>query len=379
MKKHLMILRLGWLSLCLALFAGGVQAKTDRITAVYFYSPTCSSCIKATNALKACQSAHPELVLRKYNIAESGNRALLDAYCLQYGMPNQEAGIVPILFVGNAYTAELGNKDIVEAFILREGVRETRLVVVPGESDSGEAGTLHAYTLAGVLTAGFVNGLSPCSLSLLLFFTSLLMLNQKILMRAGLLFCLGKFLGFFALGTLVYSILGELELPHYNGILKAFTLLFIGVFVALNLKDALAAGHEKYKKLVLQLPKPVKDGNHRLIHKISAVRKVPLLLFLSILLGAFVSLGEFLCTGQIYLAAIVTVLQSIAFSGLRSIAFLFFILYDIGFILPLLLLLVGIAKGKDSLELSEAIRKRMPLIKLVSAFVFAAIGIYIFI
>ena len=89
------------------------------------------------------------------------------------------------------------------------------------------------------------------------------------------------------------------------------------------------------------------------------------------------SLGEFLCTGQIYLATIVTVLQSEPLSGLRSKALLFFVLYDIGFILPLLLLLFAMAKGKDSMELSEAVRSRMPLIKIISAAILAAIGIVV--
>lgn len=63
----------------------------------------------------------------------------------------------------------------------------------------------------------------------------------------------------------------------------------------------MAAKHENYGKIKLQLPTALKKINHGWIKRISGLENAWLLLLVSFALGVFISVGEFLCTGQIFL------------------------------------------------------------------------------
>ena len=96
---------------------------------------------------------------------------------------------------------------------------------------------------------------------------------------------------------------------------------------------------------------------------------------LSFGLGAIISVGEFLCTGQIYLATI-TVLQSGQALDFR--AMIYFLIYGAAFVLPLILITVFIHKGREIFDLTEWMRERI-LIKLINAVVFILFGIIIWV
>jgi hypothetical protein len=86
-------------------------------------------------------------------------------------------------------------------------------------------------------------------------------------------------------------------------------------------------------------------------------------------LGAAVSAGEFLCTGQIYLATILYLLR--ADTGGNTVAFVSLLCYTLAASLPPAVLVVFCYKGKQALALSEFVRQRMPLIKIANALIFA--------
>lgn len=91
------------------------------------------------------------------------------------------------------------------------------------------------------------------------------------------------------------------------------------------------------------------------------------------LLGLVVSAGEFLCTGQVYLASILYLAKS-GQAWNWQLAGAFFC-YVGGSILPSAVLVVLVCRGKRILALSELARKRMPVIKLVTAVFFLLAGV----
>jgi hypothetical protein len=94
------------------------------------------------------------------------------------------------------------------------------------------------------------------------------------------------------------------------------------------------------------------------------------------LLGVAVSAGEFLCTGQIYVATILYLLR--AGGGGRSVAFVSLLSYTLAASIPPTLLVVFCYKGKQALALSEFTRQKMPLIKIANAVIFAAFAVIAF-
>lgn len=82
-----------------------------------------------------------------------------------------------------------------------------------------------------------------------------------------------------------------------------------------------------------------------------------------------------MCTGQIYLATIITIFQTNSQLSLQALISL--IVYNSGVIIPLVILLFLVYKGKEIFDVSEAIRERLHIIKLINALILALFFILI--
>jgi cytochrome c biogenesis protein CcdA len=230
-----------------------------------------------------------------------------------------------------------------------------------------------SYKTFAILGAGIVNGLNPCSMSMLLMFMSLLLFKKSTVLKIGISYSLGKFISYMLLGTILFKFLENFSINGFNTIIKILALFIIFTLIVLNINDYFAAVNEKYNKIKLQLPLSFRKFNHGLIRKVSSVTNIKLLICISFGLGIFISLGEFLCTGQIYLTTIVTVIQSGTAFNFK--AFTYLLIYNLGFIFPVLILTFVIYKGKEVFDVSESLRERLHIIKLINSAVFLILGI----
>ena len=81
-----------------------------------------------------------------------------------------------------------------------------------------------------------------------------------------------------------------------------------------------------------------------------------------------------MCIGQIYLMAIVTVLQYINQFNIKAVLFL--ITYNLAMIIPIFIIAFLLIKGKSVFEMSEFVRENIPKIKVANCIVFTIIAIY---
>ncbi|NLM11413.1 MAG: hypothetical protein GX213_11675 [Clostridiaceae bacterium] len=140
------------------------------------------------------------------------------------------------------------------------------------------------------------------------------------------------------------------------------------VFIILNIRDYFAAKNEEYNKILLQLPERLRKFDHNLIKTVSGIKNYKVFVPVCFILGVLIAAGEFLCTGQIYLATIVLMLQRSPYPDFNVA--ISFVLYGIAFVLPLLIITIILSKGKAAFEVSEAVREKMPLIKMINALFF---------
>jgi cytochrome c biogenesis protein CcdA len=106
------------------------------------------------------------------------------------------------------------------------------------------------------------------------------------------------------------------------------------------------------------------------------VKGAGILTLASFTLGIVVSVGEFLCTGQIYLATIIMMIRNNPVFDLKTMEY--FVLYGIALVTPLLVLCIILYKGREMFQVSEKMRENMPWIKLANALLFLLFGIVIF-
>jgi hypothetical protein len=162
-------------------------------------------------------------------------------------------------------------------------------------------------------------------------------------------------------------------LPLFSRIVYLLTILVALILGTLSLYDYLQLKRGRPSEMKLQLPDFLKKRIHQTIRKESKATRY----FLAAIAAGFtISLLEFACTGQVYLPTILFVMNV---PSLRGGAFLYLFLYNLMFVLPLLIIFGVTYLGVTSEQLSFFLQRRVATIKLLTAlFFFLLAGILIF-
>ena len=338
---------------------------------IMFVTTACAPCIQAEAFVNALDTEYPldsggytKVEKRIINVNEQDGAATAGRFFDAYNVPQMDRH-TPILFYTSGYMA---GEHVIEQnleMLIRAGALQNF-----AEPESKPDVTL-SYPL--IFGAGLLGGVNPCSISMVLMLLSLLASRRNQIVQAGVSYIISKLITYLFLGLVLYKSLQALNSAAFliavSAAKYAAVALAIGLCV-LNILDYINARHERYGKIRVQLPKRLRAFNNELIKKtvLSGARYMIPLVFL---LGVVVSAGEFLCTGQIYLAAILYVLSSGGVSAIPA-----FLTYVTAMIIPMSILLFLFVKGKRILEISEFARRNMPFIKLANAVLFLAFAVY---
>lgn len=365
---------------------GGLQAVLDQLKGidpsdsflVYFYMPECEQCQKVEGYLDAMSKElyiEGELSRVKSVYVNIGN---LDAIPLanyfydkyQVAEQNRKA---PVIFYQNGYLQ--GFEDVRDHLpkVLESG-RARGWQDIDYQEEEEKGGFTPKEWVVLMLT-GMLNGLNPCGISVLLLFISLLLTKKEKIVKLGCSFVLAKFFTYLVLGIVfgsVFSQVGERFIRPAGNIFK-WILAVVFVFLAiLNFRDFLLARQEKYGKMKLQLPASLKKFNQRYLERVMADdhRWLAGLVFAA---GIVISAGEFLCTGQLYLASILYMMERQ--NGFQWGACLAFVAYVACMCVPLLLIVAGVNKSAKLFSVSELVRKKIWLVKLIYGCLFLAFAV----
>ena len=209
-----------------------------------------------------------------------------------------------------------------------------------------------------VVVTGFLDGIHPCGFTVLLFFIAFLLSlkrSRKQILMLGALYIIGVFIAYFAIGLGIMNAVSIFE-PHFMA--KAGALLLIAVG-AINVKDGLMGTS------TLAIPKFSKPYLQHFLEKATAAA--------ALIAGILVGLCAFPCVGGLYVAIITMIsAKGMTAGGLGLLA-----LYNLMFVLPLILAL-AFASSETSLEkLEEAEKKNRKSFKLIMGLLMVLFGLYI--
>ena len=236
------------------------------------------------------------------------------------------------------------------------------------------------WTVAG---AGLIDGINPCAFTVLVFFISFLNFvgyRKRELLALGITFILAVFLTYILLGLGLFKFIQSLEtFAWFSKIIylgTAFLALVLGIYSLYDWYIYRKTGNPEEVKL--KLPGFIKQMIHKTIQNASRNRKKTLIelawaVFLS---GFIVSLLESVCTGQTYVPTIAYVFRD---PRLRINALGYLVLYNLMFILPLVIILIAGLSGVGSEAFSRLMRKHLGTVKLLTAALFFFLGILLFI
>jgi cytochrome c biogenesis protein CcdA len=225
-----------------------------------------------------------------------------------------------------------------------------------------EAGLLtrhvRGFTLAGVLSAALVDSFNPCAMATLVFFMSLLLSSQvgvRRMLLAGGGFVVACFFTYLAIGfgllRILYLVAGFRYIKTaIDGVLIA-TLL---VLAALSFRDAARFRRTgRSSEVMLRLPQGVQQRIHEVMKR--GLRNRSLVLG-GLGIGVVVTVLESVCTGQVYVPALVLMIKS-GQSVWRSAAYLG--MYNLIFVMPLIILLTLACFGLRTPALVEWSRRNV--------------------
>jgi hypothetical protein len=366
---------------------GGPDANgPDRpLRIVFFYSETCQYCQWAKDAVSAATARWgDQLAVENHNLADMDSHRLMFRYEGHYGADEQAA---LKLFAGQEYLA--GGQAIADrlAEVVRRQLETGAVTFEPGplppaadEADRPVAEEVVArfrgFSAAAVAVAGLLDGVNPCAFATIVFLLSMLAVLGKTgrdLAIVGAGFTAAVFATYLALGL---GLLGAIKAFSVSaGISRGIT-IGVGVFTlalaAWSFVDFVRYSLTRdVKTVTLGLPESVKARIRAAIRAGLSTRRLWLG---SITLGITVALLESLCTGQVYLPTITFVLRDPA---LRTHALLYLLLYNLMFILPLVVFLAIGYMGTSALRVSGFLRTHLATLKLAMALLFAGLGILV--
>jgi cytochrome c biogenesis protein CcdA len=344
----------------------------------YFYQTGCQDCDRVKGDLDYLQSKFPQLIIEAYNVRDDA--ALSEWLGERADVPQSRRLTAPTVFVGNDYLLE-EDLDVrsLEALLNTYSTDGAGRVWENWEATAektAEKSIVDRFRSLGVLAVvltGLVDGLNPCAFATLIFFVSYLTLSGRKgrdVISVGAAFTLGVFLAYMLVGIGFYRALDALGdvLTTLGRWLYALTAAFCIVLAVVSFSDYLKARRGEIGDMALNLP-------HRLRMQINATirksRKSRAFVAAAFVTGIIVSFLELACTGQVYLPTIIFVMSV---PELKAQATFFLLLYNLLFVLPLVVVFVLAYYGTGAEQFSRFLQQRASTVKLGMSVLFLALG-----
>lgn len=214
-----------------------------------------------------------------------------------------------------------------------------------------------------LIGAAVIDSINPCAFGVLIFLLSYLLSvfkdTRRVLLH-GFVYILAVFLTYLAAGLVLLPVLREL------GMISTVAYLMIGALVILfgllQIKDAFWYGRGPTLAILPAAARRIEFYVKRVSQKLSTAFG----------LGVFVALVELPCTGAVYLA--VLSLMSLAGVSLRYAWLL--VLYNFLFVLPLIVILLLVAKGKAAHTIEEWRLRHRADMRLLTGLTLIGLGIW---
>jgi len=382
---------------------------TPSVIIDYFYEAGCADCYKVKNQVV------PELkerfegyyIVNSHDVGIKTNVIRLVAYQEHLNIVTNK----PVMMVVD-YRHVFNGFDAIRAGLITrvdECIAERQEPgwklpeVIEDKGDAIVANRAERFTLPVIVTAGFLDGLNPCAIATLVFFMSFLAVAKvkgRGLLLMGVSFCLASFVTYTALGFGLLRMLHVFSGFHLvRHIVDYSMIVLLAVLALLSFKDAW-----RYAKtgnpgdVTLQLPESIKQRIHAIIRTKMEYRRqdsevgkenaagredcgqnlqnkhdegiaLGRLATGGVIIGVLVTALESVCTGQMYVPTLVVM----AGEGMSK-AWCKLLVYNVMFILPLVVVFILTFLGLRSQALLEWSRKNVAVSKVLMGLFFLVLA-----
>ena len=347
----------------------------------FFGSATCGECHQIrTELLKPLSEKHAEILdIRIHDIDDEQGYQMLDAlekaYNVSESLPIQL--YLPDTFLAGGETIKKHGRALIEQYLASPSKWDN---MVSFELSKSSTETIRQrfqrFSFIGIVAAGLVDGINPCAIATMIFLISFLATQKRKrteVLCIGLFFTFSVFTTYLLLGLGAFKVLTLLDSYRWlsRGIKWSAVLLAGGIGVVSFYDAAAYAITRKTGSIKLQLPKAVKLRIHRVVSENLTGSK---LVIGAVVTGFLVTLLEAVCTGQVYLPTIILMTRQ---GGLRLQGWLYLLLYNFLFVLPLLIVMLLAYCGLTWKSLSSITQKHLPVLKVLLGFVLVGLAVFL--
>jgi cytochrome c biogenesis protein CcdA len=305
---------------------------------VYFFTPACSICREIEPALKSITDTHG-VQLRKLDLTDPESLKLMMSLLKARDLPPETAGISPSAFTSDAHL--IGFMNASDFASMLEGVSDSR---VRSQALWG-----------GTFVAGLVDGVNPCTLNVLLVLLSVCaMADKRHVLPMGLTFVCGVSSAYITVGLGLGKILAPLQQlgPAVPLLYLVMAVLLIAFFVRPDVK--------------------VFSSIKRVLGRQIGRLRSPSMGYLPVFaMGLLSSAFEFVCSGQVYIPVVMYLSTHRA-----ELMVAHLLLYNLAFALPMLLMVVAMAVGSNSVNVQNTLKR--PWLETASRTLMLVLGTYLF-
>ncbi|MCK4912599.1 MAG: hypothetical protein KAS05_02620 [Candidatus Omnitrophica bacterium] len=350
----------------------------EKVTATLFYSTHCKICHELREEfLPQIEEQYKENVeWERFNTTENVEGLnLLISLTEQFSL---KEALIPSIMIGDILL--VGEEDIKGRLdvAIRIALEAEKSPISFLKTDVVDF--FKKFSVLTVIGNGLIDGINPCAFAVIVFFISFLGVygyKKKEIIYVGTFYCLSVFITYLLIGLGFFNFFYSLEQIYF--IVKTFY-YFIAIFCFLM---AMAAVRDYYKfkktghseEAILQLPKFLKKRINLVIGSRMREKKGGIwgLCVSSFIVGFLVSLLEAVCTGQVYLPTIVFILKN---TDLKIKAATYLFLYNLMFVLPLIIIFLLSLAGVKSTKFNNFLKKNVGRIKILMALVFFCLGLF---
>lgn len=215
-------------------------------------------------------------------------------------------------------------------------------------------------TLPAILGAAAVDAINPCAFAVLIILISTISakVNRKKALYSGLAFSFAIYVAYLLMGIGLYSAITATKITNIFYFVVAILAILLGLF---NLKDYLWYG----KWFIMEVPLCWRPTLKMLIKGVTSIPGTIVVAFL-------VSLILLPCTSGPY----IVILGLLSKAATRMSALILLLLYNFIFILPMLIITLGIYYGFTTTEKMERWRTRkLRVLHLIAGIIILCLGI----
>ena len=354
------------------------DVPNNAIYVTYFHKQGCQKCARAVKILKTLHAKYPNIVVEQRNAKTE--QTLLEAMGMLYKISETKRMTTPAIFIGD--TALIGELD---AEHLENAVQKHLTIGVASRIEEAEAqldtaeseivSRFHGFGILTVAGAGLLDGINPCAFATIIFFLSYMNLvgrGRKEMLIAGGAFALAVFVTYLLLGLGTLSFMNYLK--RFSGVTTCVYLIAAMLtfgLAGLSLYDAVKAKQGKTKDILLQLPRALKQRIHKVIREQTRTSGI---ITGAIVIGFVISALELVCTGQVYLPTLTFVA---GIDEMRANAVAYLLLYNLMFIVPLLVVFGCVYWGTTSAQLGGVLQRHLVAMKVAMGVLLFGLGTWL--